>query len=189
MQETASRYHDRLARNPGVIQYLSQRGITQAIADEYMLGICDDIHKGWLSIPYLRKHGTVWFNYRRMDEGKPKYVASGKRHLYNTAALDQADMTGTVAICEGELDAIVATALCGVPAVGVPGATQWTGNPHWRELFVGYQRVWVLADPDEAGLGLASAILESLPRARLVDLPGDVNETYLKHQGIKEFLP
>jgi DNA primase len=190
MQETAERYADNLAseRNKGAQEYLEGRGITAELARRYLLGICDDIYPGRLSIPYLRPSGTVWFNFRALDDHKPKYMASGARHLYNTAALDQADSTGVVAIAEGELDALVATELCGVPCVGVPGATQWTGNKHWRELFVGYPRVWMLADPDDAGRDLAEAILSSLPAARLVDLPADVNETFLKHGGIKEFM-
>lgn len=179
-QARAERYHQNLLQDPEALLYLESRGINEQLAREYLLGICDDIHPGRLAIPYLRPQGTVWFNYRSIDPGrKPKYVAAGARHLYNTAALDIADATGEVAIAEGELDALVASSLCDVPAVGVPGSTQWAGNPSWRELFVGYQVVWVLADPDDAGEKLAQAILESLPKARLVKLPADVNATYL----------
>lgn len=186
LRATAERYHAGLTSE--VVEYLAGRGISRAIADEYLLGVCDDIHEGWLSIPYLRPDGVVWFNYRNLSGRGAKYKAPGSKHLYNTKALDVADQTGEIAIAEGELDTITADALCGVPCVGIPGATQWTGNKHWRELFTGYQRVWVLGDPDEAGLALATAILESLPAARLVKLPGDVNETYLAHGGIKEFM-
>lgn len=186
MQATAERYHTGLTEE--MTQYLGDRGITPALAIKFLLGRCDDLHEGWLSIPYLRPSGVAWFNYRRMDGGKPKYMASGSKHLYNTADLEVADTTGEIAIAEGELDTIIASAVCGVPCVGIPGATQWTGNKHWHELFRGYQRVWVLADPDEAGLALASAILEVLPAARLVKLPGDVTDTYLTHGGIEEFM-
>ena len=48
--------------------------------------------------------------------------------------------------------------------------------------------VWILADPDEAGLGLAAAIMDILPAARLVKLPADVNETYMQHGEIRRFL-
>jgi DNA primase len=124
-----------------------------------------------------------------MDGGKPKYVASGERHLFNAAALDTADTTGEVAITEGELDAIVATELFGVPAVGVPGATQWDQHGRsWRRLFEGYQRIWILADPDKAGLELAEKLLESLKQARLVKLPGDVTETYLKGLNLRDLM-
>jgi DNA primase len=185
-REKAERYHANMA--PEVRAYLNGRGITDVLIDEYQLGVCDDIHVGWLSIPSLRPSGVIWFNYRNLTGGSPKYMATGAKHLYNTIAFDAADQTGEIAIAEGELDAIVANSLCGIPTVGIPGATQWTGNRHWRELFAGYQRIWVLADPDEAGLALAASLLESLPAARLVRLPGDVNETYLKHGGIKQFM-
>lgn len=190
-QETAERYADNLAAesNRAAQEFLEARGITPALAREYLLGVCDDVRPGWLSIPYLRPSGVVWFNYRDMTPGaKPKYKSAGERHLYNTVALDQADKTGEIAIAEGEFDALVATSLCGLPTVGVPGATQWIGNPHWRELFVGYPRVWMLADPDDAGEGLANTILESLPAARIVRLPADVNDTYLKHGSLGEFV-
>jgi 5S rRNA maturation endonuclease (ribonuclease M5) len=183
---TAERYNKGLTEE--VISYLAGRGISRAVADSFLLGVCDDIYSGWLSIPYLRPDGVIWINYRNLTGSGSKYKASGKKHLFNTEALDQADASGEVAICEGEIDAITATALCGVPCVGVPGATQWSGNPHWRELFSGYQRVWMLADPDEAGLSLAAAIMEDIPAARLVKLPGDVNETFLSHGGIREFI-
>ena len=184
-QERAQRY--RAGMTEEMHAYLENRGISRLVADRFMLGRCDDVHEGWLAIPYLRPSGVVWFNYRRMDDGKPKYMASGQRHLFNTAALDQADQTGEVAVSEGELDAIVATA-SGVPCVGVPGATQWVGNPAWRELFVGYQRVWILADPDDAGLGFAQSIMDVLPAARLVKLPGDVTDTLLAGRDVKEFM-
>jgi DNA primase len=187
LQATAERYHGGLT--PEVIQYLAGRGINRDVADRFLLGVCDDIHDGWLSIPYLRGDaGVIWFNYRNLSGGKPKYMASGPKHLYNTGDLDLADMTGEIAVCEGEIDTITASALCGIPAVGIPGATQWTGNRSWHELFTGYKRVWVLADPDEPGLSLAAAIMEVLPAARLVRLPGDVNETYLAEGDLKGYL-
>lgn len=184
---TAQRYHAGLTEE--VSEYLEGRGITKDLAAKYLLGISDDIQAGWLSIPSIREGvGVMWFNYRRLDGGKPKYKAPGEKHLYNTVALDSADSTGEIAITEGELDAIVATERFGVPAVGIPGATQWTGNRHWREMFTGYQVIWVLADPDDAGKDLAEALLESLPAARLVKLPGDVSECWQSGVEIKEFM-
>lgn len=186
-QATAERYHDGIAE--ATVDYLATRGIGWGEIETFMLGTCDDIHDGWLSIPYLRPpHGTMWFNYRNLSGHGPKYAAPGHKHLYNTVDLDTADMTGEIAIAEGEIDTITASALAGVPCVGIPGATQWTGNPHWWELFRGYQVVWVLADPDEAGLDLAAAIMDKLPAARLVKLPGDVNETFLAEGEIRRFL-
>jgi len=188
MQATAERYHENLLLSAEHLLYLEGRGISEWLARQFLLGVCDDVHEGWLSIPYLRGPGVVWFNYRRLDGGKPKYMASGSKHLFNTIDMDTSDTSGEIAVAEGELDTIIASAACDVPCVGIPGATQWTGNRPWHELFRGYQRVSILADPDEAGLGLAQAIMDVLPAARLVKLPGDVTETYLQHGDIKEFI-
>lgn len=187
-QAIAERYHDNLTED--TLAYLKRRGITREVADRFLFGTCDDIYPGRLAIPYLRRSGVIAFKYRATDDSQPKYVntAGAGTHLFNTADFEKADVTGQIAISEGEIDAVVASALHGIPCVGIPGATQWQGNPHWRELFTGYQRVWVLADPDEAGLGLASAILDSLPAARLVRLPKDVNDCHLDNLSIKEFL-
>jgi DNA primase len=187
LHETAQRYHKGMTEE--AYDYLEGRGITRDVAERFLLGVCDDLYPGRLSIPYLRPAGTVAFAYRAItDDSKAKYLTNHKRHLYNTADLDTADQTGEIAICEGELDTITASALYGIPAVGIPGASNWKGFPHWRECFVGYQRIYVLADPDEAGSGLASALMESLPTARLVKLPGDVNECWQAEIDIREFM-
>lgn len=186
MQAAAERYHKNLDARSS--EYLAGRGIDEDTARRFLLGTCDDIHDGWISIPYLRPSGVVHFNFRRLDDGKPKYLASGPRHLFNTADLEIADETGEIALAEGEFDTIVAS-VSGVPCVGIPGATQWTGNKHWPEIFRGYQRIWILADPDDAGLSLAGAILEDLPQARLVKLPADVTDTVVRMgHDLKEFI-
>lgn len=188
-REKAERYHRILIeQGRGDLDYLSARGLPLDLVTKYKLGVCDDLYPGRLSIPYLRGEGVIWFNYRALNGETPKYKAPGEKHLYNTAALDLADETGEIFIAEGEFDAIVATEHYGLPAVAIPGATQWTGNKHWRELFVGYPRVWVLADPDDAGLGLAQAILESLPAARIVGLPADVTDCFKQDIDVREFV-
>jgi 5S rRNA maturation endonuclease (ribonuclease M5) len=184
--ETAGRYHANLTGE--VYEYLAGRGIDKETAERYKLGVCDDIYNGRLAIPYLRPSGVIHFNYRALNGETPKYIGPGAKHLFNTADLDAADQEGEIAIAEGELDALVASSVFSVPCVGIPGATQWTGNKHWRELFTGYQRVWILADPDEAGLALASAIMDDLPMARLVKLPGDVTETMQAGHDLREFM-
>lgn len=186
--ETAERYHENLLSDLATEKYLEARGITADLRRTYLLGVCDDVRPGWLSIPYIRPSGVIWFNYRNPEPGaKPKYQSNGARHLYNTEAFDIADRYGEIAICEGEFDAIIATKL-GIPAVGVPGATNWVNNHHWHELFRGYPKVLVLADPDDAGESLAQTILDTLPAARVVRLPADVTDTYLQHGGLGEWL-
>jgi DNA primase len=107
--------------------------------------------------------------------------SGGPPRPYNTLALDRADSLGYVALCEGEFDAIILDGLCGIPAVAIPGVNTWASRPEWREIFQGYSRVLMFADPDEPGQKLAARILRDLDTARLVALPGDVNETFLSH--------
>lgn len=174
-----------------VSPYLLSRGIDLDAARAFRLGSVSEPEpghesaRGRLSIPYLTPTGIVAIKFRcicdhRCDEhGHPKYTAQkGQRvKLYNVPALD-AD-TDYIGITEGELDALVLTRYCGIPATGVPGAGNWKSNRHWPRLYSGFGRVLVFRDPDPAGDELASRICESLTRARVVELPGDVNETFL----------
>lgn len=184
-QDRAGEYHDRLTEFPEIVGWLASRGIDMQAARSYELGVADGLYEGWISIPYLRRpNGTIWFNYRNIHylrDGTPKYKAPGDKHLYNTVVLDRADQDGDVYITEGEFDAIIATEVLGLPAVGIPGATQWDHNPHWRELFVGYPSISILADPDGPGRALAEAIVASLPQARVIALPADVSDTYVQY--------
>lgn len=189
-RERAAQYHERLRSPLGVAAraYLVNRGLSAEAVVQYQLGLADGLYDGWISIPYLREpHGVTWFNYRNLDDPRePKYKAPGSKHLYNTATLNEADQTGVAYIAEGEFDAIVTTELFDLPAVGVPGATQWVGNKHWHELFRGYEVVYVLADPDEAGLDMAAAIAEVLPAARVVKLPADVTDCWMQGFDVRE---
>lgn len=116
--------------------------------------------------------------FRRLDGGKPKYMTmpGSKPRLYNTHALTR--YSKDMAITEGELDAVTAE-LAGVPAVGVPGAQMW--KPYFRELFMGYRNVNILADGDEAGLAFAQQVAKTLPNARIIPMPDgeDVNSLVL----------
>jgi DNA primase len=97
--------------------------------------------------------------------------------LYNTPAMLK--HSPIIAVTEGEIDAIT-TQLCGIPAVGVAGASNW--KPHFRLLFEGYRDVFVLADGDEAGMTFARGVAKELPNARIVPMPTglDVNSLVLQ---------
>lgn len=143
-----------------------------------------EMFRGYLAIPYLRPAGVIAIRFRCLQnhehQGHGKYmsVAGDKPHLYNTAALMQ--QTPVVAITEGEIDAITAD-LCGIPAVGVAGAHVW--QPHFRDLFLGYRDVYVLADGDSAGQQFGTTIAEQLPNAKVIPMPPgeDVNSLVVKH--------
>lgn len=121
--------------------------------------------------------------FRRLDDGKPKYqtVAGDQAWLFNTPTL--ISHSPVVAITEGEIDAITAQ-LCGIPAVGVPGVQTW--QPYYRELFLGYREVFILADGDEPGQEFAEKLKRQLPNAKIIAMPPgmDVNSLVLE-QGIE----
>lgn len=166
-----------------VAQYLNSRGIPESAVEQFQLGQDGP----WLCIPYLTPTGVIGIKKRHMRGGEPKNMAepgSGV-HLYNAQALIHATH---VIICEGEMDAIAIQSLTGIPAVGVPGVSQWTAteHKHWKLCFDGVRRLAV-ADGDEVGRGLAQRIAADL-NCRWVDMPdGEDANSYLAKYGVDAF--
>ena len=180
------------------VKFLADRGISKEVADQYLLGTIvvpvagHENYKGWLSIPYLTVMGhCVGFKFRRLDEGKPKYGAplGQKGHLYNVS--DIILTSEYIAVCEGELDTIVASAILGIPAVGVPGVQAW--KSHFTRMFTGYGRVYVIGDNDlkddgtNPGAEFSRMVAQEIGNATIVSLPAgmDLNDLYLA-KGIEE---
>lgn len=188
--ESAQHYAANLSDE--AVAYLNGRGISEDVARQFSLGTIVDphtgheMHEGWLSIPYLTVLGhCVGFKFRRLDDGKPKYGSplGQKSHLYNVA-----DITldaPSIVICEGELDAIVLSGMCNIPAVGVPGVTAW--KPHFPRLFTGFDTVYIVGDNDvkedgsNPGAEFARRVAGELTNGQIVQLPPgmDINELYL----------
>ena len=194
--EAAIQYNKDLSAE--AIKFLADRGISKEVADQYLLGSIvlpvagHENYKGWLSIPYLTVMGhCVGFKFRRLDEGKPKYGAplGQKGHLYNVS--DIILSSEYIAVCEGELDTIVASAILGVPAVGVPGVQAW--KAHFNRMFTGYGRVYVIGDNDlkddgtNPGAEFSRMVAQEIGNATIVSLPAgmDLNDLYLA-KGIEE---
>jgi DNA primase len=188
--EAAQRYAANLSDEAE--RYLAGRGISRDVAESFMLGTITEplagheIHEGWLSIPYITALGhCVGFKFRRLDDGKPKYGSplGQKSHLYNVS--DVLIDSGIIVICEGELDAIVLSGLCNIPAVGVPGVTAW--KPHFARLFTGFDSVYIVGDNDvkedgsNPGAEFARRVSGELINGQIVQLPPgmDINELYL----------
>ena len=192
LREATLAYQTQLPGSPGE-EYLGKRGLVwPSIKDKmsrFTLGYVKDplpgheMFKGFLAIPYLRwSHDHPWavvsIRFRCIDDhdhkghGKYMTVAGDRPRLFNTLALLRD--SPQIAVTEGEVDAITAQ-VCGVPAVGVPGAQAW--QPHFKEPFLGYQSVYVLADGDEAGMVFANTVAASLPNAKIIPMPPgeDVN--------------
>ena len=189
LEQAVSTYWEQLQENEKAKEYLAGRQIN---GKGFFLGYVDnplpghERYRGCLCIPYLRysagtgRRSCCSIRFRDLNpNAKAKYLTTpgDKPRLFNTEAL-MADRA-TIAISEGELDAIAVTE-AGVPAVGVPGSSSW--KPHFREPFVGYQTVYVLGDGDDAGRKFVSKVCKELSNAKPVLLPEgeDANSLILK---------
>lgn len=178
LQKATSSYHASLLDSPAA-ELLEARDLL-ADVDQYRLGyvaeplLGHEMYRGRLAIPYLRKGASGWsvvsirFRCARLgckcpDHAKYLSVAGDEPWIYNTPVMLRD--TEYLAVCEGELDALSAT-ISGVPAVGIPGVETW--QPYFRELFLGYETVYVLADGDPAGMKFASLVAKALPNSKIV---------------------
>ena len=171
---------------PEVEEYLEGRGIPLEVARTYRLGCVaeptpgfgDDEYVGRLTIPYITPAGVVDIRYRALTDGGPKYLSrvGAKSKMFNTRAFRK--VSRAILVCEGELDTVIADGLAGVPAVGVPGASNW--HKHYPLLFEGYQRVFVMADGDQAGRDFGKKVVSTLDNAVVVTMPDgmDVNDVF-----------
>ena len=186
----ARAFHTRLDETTAC--YLASRGIDRRLAVRHGLGTVSDdpdhrSYWGMLCIPYATPTGVVALKFRNLEPGaEPKYTAPpGQRtRVFNArAVLRESHM---IAICEGELDTIIAEDVLGIPAVGIPGVQNW--KPHYRRLFEGYDTVLVLADNDagkerNAGQEFADKLLSKLDNAQQVRLPAGQDVTDLVVSG------
>lgn len=176
--------------------YLDGRGIGRDIATMYRLGFVDaaDAPPGYkqfagrLAIPYVTPAGVVDIRFRALGSSSAKYLsrAGATPTLYNVAALSRP--FDSIAVVEGEVDAITLDGLCKLPAVGCPGAQAWAH--YWQRLFADYVRVFVLCDGDEAGKTFGNALAKDIDNAVVIHLPDgqDTNSLYLERgvAGVRE---
>ena len=194
--EAAVQYNKDL--NEEAVAFLAGRGISKEVADQYQLGYIKqpfathENYQGWLSIPYITVLGhCVGFKFRRLDDGKPKYGAplGQKGHLYNVS--DIIVTSEYIAVCEGELDTIICSAVLGIPAVGVPGVAAW--KPHFTKMFTGYGKIYIVGDNDikedgsNPGAEFSRRVAQEVMNSSIVSLPAglDLNDLYLA-KGIEE---
>lgn len=184
-------YHEQLQSSERVLNYIYSRGISDETIAEFRLGAVttpiDDSHRkflGGLVIPNRcasHDEHVVGIKVRNLDpEAKPKYTQpSGQTaRLFNLRAIKQA--TTRIAATEGELDAIILSQ-AGIPAIGIPGANQWTGHRYRARMFDGLDLV-LFADNDDAGQDLVRSMadLHNLT-VRYPERPAkDVNDQWLQ---------
>lgn len=202
LRKAVSKYHAALPGSPAGEYLEADRGLPLTKIDKFRIGfvaepeVGHEVYRGRLAIPYLRRSVAGDWSIKGMkfrsvpgvpcvkDDTKYLYLPGEKPRLYNTvAAIDNDD---EIAITEGELDAITASAF-GVPAVGAPGATTW--QPHWSEIFYGYETVYALTDGDKAGLKFGTDLSKVLGNVKIIPMDDgeDVNSMVHKY-GIKKIL-
>jgi len=195
--EAAKAYHQHLDL---AMPYLAgDRALTREEAEAFRLGFVKEPvteeheqYVGRLCIPYMTPTGIVNLKFRCTEHGShedckphghPKYYSlSGYGvRLYNVLALMK-DATEVV-VTEGEMDAVAVQSKLGIPAVGYPGATQWSGNPHWPLIFEGYSTVYVIADGDKPGREAAKEVARTLRNARVIQCPDEQDANDLVKTG------
>ena len=203
LQDATRRYHHALPESPAA-EHLAKRGLGQDQVKPFLLGyVAEPLpehtpYKGMLAIPYLRRNGhnilsVVSMRFRCIEDhehqghGKYNTVPGDTGRLFNTIDIVENDQT--IAICEGEMDAIAAH-VAGIAAVGIPGAQIW--KPYFTEPFIGFETVWVLADGDPAGRSFGNTVAKKITNALVVPFPEghDVNSFIVTYgvQALKEKL-
>lgn len=136
---------------------------------------------GFMSIPYVVPSGVVAMKFRCIADHNCKEVgcqrydqpAGQKVHLFNAGIL-ATTKSDVVAVCEGELDAILCTHELGIPAVGTAAGT-WLD--HYPRCFADFEEVIVIADhdakPDGSSPGIkhAKRVASTISRSRIVTPP------------------
>lgn len=154
---------------------------------------------GMLAIPYETVSGPVAVKFRNLQpDVKKKYdQPSGQAtHLFNVKATLH---TGPqLVVTEGEIDAMTLHGECGIPAVGIPGVSNW--QAHYARCIDSFADVVILTDNDERdgrqdnpGMELALKIRRAVRNSRIVSLPPghDVNSFFLEHgrQAVLDLIP
>jgi DNA primase len=184
LTQAALTYEEALAGSPAQ-EYLEARGISLQAASTSRLGFVAhdstvpgfDLYRGMLCIPYWSAHGgVVAVKFRTVDSRPgPRYLwpPGQKSHLYNVTACISGKPQ--IIICEGELDTVVASSVCGLNAIGIAGVSHW--KPHHPRVVRGFRDVYVVTDMDDKedgsnpGQELARKILTDIPHARNITLP------------------
>lgn len=197
------RYHEQLTEDQAgglLLDYVMQeRQLSRETVARFLLGAVvspetsDEPARGMLAIPYLTPSGPVALRFRRPPEKDtgPKYWQPEGTDLtiFNVRAFFAGEHV--IVITEGEIDCMTVNQ-CGIPAVGIPGASAW--KDHYQPLFEGYDRVIICADNDDTGAGskFAAKVAKQVPGPEVLLLPEghDVNSFYCEvgSAGLREYL-
>ena len=166
------------AAKSGALDWLKSRGLTDETIAAFKIAEQMRNGKTYAVFPYLRDAELVNVKYRNIAEKKDMRQEGGAEPcLFGWHLIDP--KARTVAICEGEIDAMTLHQM-GVPALSVnagAGNHQWLEND-WERLDR-FSEILVFFDSDEAGKKGAQELVRrlGLERCRVVNLPEkDANE-------------
>jgi hypothetical protein len=172
----------------GPWDYLMKHGLASApgnadIIDRYGIGCVRDPvvsedrrFVGSLSIPYMSRAGVKSIVYRcvmphdHAMNGHQKYQQpSGQRtRIFNSNAYFMAG--NTIGLAEGEVDAIAASELVGIPTLGISGTQKWNQMKNvWMLTLRDFDHIIYFADGDAPGTECGREVCSDLgKRAVLV---------------------
>lgn len=190
-EQAASQYQAALAASTAAQAFLVSRGIGPDGAAMYRLGVVDrplpghEHMAGRLSMPYITPAGVVNMRFRCLKphdhkaEGCPKIlpVTGMEQNLYNVGDLKKP--TDFICVVEGESDTWTLSALCGLPTVGLPGASAW--KKHFPRCLEDFAKVYAFGDGDKAGAAMNDKLIKDV-RATPVRLPKgmDASDLYAR---------
>lgn len=170
--QLASRYHGALPERIRI--YLNSRGIADAVIDLHLLGW----NGNRITIPIFDREGHLAFFKLAKDPEdtgpSPKMVTTPGAHaeLYGWERVNAKPCR--IVICEGEFDRLVLESNGFAAVTSTGGASVF--RPEWAEAFRETAEVHVCFDRDKAGRAGARRVCELIPRARIVELPEEVDE-------------
>lgn len=173
----------------GALEWLQGRGLTPETIAAFRIAEQTRGDKTYAVFPYLRDGELVNIKYRNIAEKKDMRQEGGAEPcLFGWHLIDP--KARTVAICEGEIDAMTLHQ-CGVPALSVnagAGNHQWMEND-WDRLDR-FSEILIFFDNDDAGKAGAQEIVRrlGLERCKLVTLPAkDANDYLLQGADASDF--
>lgn len=168
------------AAKSAALEWLKSRGLTDKTIADFKIAEQAQGGKTYAVFPYLRDGALVNVKYRNVAEKKDMRQEGGAEPcLFGWHLIDP--KTRTVAICEGEIDAMTLHQ-CGVPALSVnagAGNHQWVEND-WARLDR-FSEILIFFDNDESGNKGAQELIHRLgvERCKRVVIPAKDANDYL----------
>lgn len=167
-------------------QYLNNRGITDAVINEYKLGWSEFYNQWWITIPIKDFYGTYRFFKLRQDpnigsdkmtfpKGSPKNPVEAQIYGWDMLKVKRE----SILICEGELDRLALLSR-GVPAVTSTNGAM-TFKEEWATSFEEIKKIYICYDNDDTGRKGAKMVAEKIKHdgneVFTVILPKEVGES------------